>query len=244
MPILLKTAVSFNFCGNVVFCVILSLMLKVSNINKSYGDIRVLKDVSLAVDSGEVVAVTGPSGAGKTTLLQIMGTLDYPDSGTVSFNGVEVTALADRELSRFRNRKIGFVFQSHQLLPEFTLLENVMMPALIGGTSSKKARERALTLLADVGLSHRVDHKPSQLSGGENQRGAVARALTNNPQVIFADEPTGNLDSATSAELRDLFFKIRDKYGSTFVIVTHDESLARRCDRTILIIDGVVSNRN
>lgn len=219
-------------------------MLKVSNINKSYGDIRVLKDVSLAVDSGEVVAVTGPSGAGKTTLLQIMGTLDYPDSGTVSFNGVEVTALADRELSRFRNRKIGFVFQSHQLLPEFTLLENVMMPALIGGTSSKKARERALTLLADVGLSHRVDHKPSQLSGGENQRGAVARALTNNPQVIFADEPTGNLDSATSAELRDLFFKIRDKYGSTFVIVTHDESLARRCDRTIHIIDGVVSNRN
>lgn len=219
------------------------LMLRVCNINKSYGDIRVLKDVSLTIGNGEVVAITGPSGAGKTTLLQIMGTLDSPDSGILSFDDVEVTRLRDKELSRFRNRSIGFVFQSHQLLPEFTLLENVMMPALIGGRSHKDAKERAGNLLADVGLEHRMDHKPSELSGGENQRGAVARALMNNPGVVLADEPTGNLDSATSAELRDLFFKIRDKYGSTFVIVTHDERLAQRCDRIFHITDGVITYR-
>lgn len=216
-------------------------MLKVNHINKSYGTLKVLDDVCLEIDEGEIVAITGPSGAGKTTLLQIMGTLDRPDSGNVVYNDSDVFALNTRELSAFRNATIGFVFQSHQLLPEFTLLENVMMPALIGGSKEKTAAERATQLLAEVGLSRRLMHKPSQLSGGECQRGAVARALMNEPAVILADEPTGNLDSANSTELQNIFFDMRRRHGSAFVIVTHDPNLASRCDRIIKISDGKIA---
>lgn len=215
-------------------------MIRITDITKSYGNLEILHEVSLTIDDGEIVAITGPSGAGKTTLLQILGTLDKPDSGKVTYNNVDVTALGDKALSRFRNRKLGFVFQMHQLLPEFTLLENVMMPAMIAGISLTKAKERARLLLDETGLSHRADHKPSRLSGGECQRGAVARALMNEPAYILADEPTGNLDSANSEELSNLFFNLRLKHGATFVIVTHDKELAARCDRIIPIVDGKI----
>lgn len=197
-----------------------------------------LTNVSLKIDRGEIVSVVGPSGAGKSTLLHIIGTLDKPDSGTVMFDGVEVSKFTDKKLSEFRNTSIGFVFQSHQLLPEFTLLENVMLPALIRGEKMKKAEIAALNLLEEVGLKDRASHKPSQLSGGECQRGAVARALINNPGYILADEPTGSLDSTNRDELHELFFRMRESHGCTFVIVTHDNSLAKRCDRILNLADG------
>lgn len=213
-------------------------MISISNITKSFGSLQVLKGINLTINKGEVVSIVGPSGAGKTTLLQIIGTLDTPDGGSVLINGQDVTALSQKKLADFRNRHIGFVFQFHQLLPEFTALENVMIPALIAGTSRRQAKEKAMSLLDMLGLSARAGHKPSQLSGGEKQRVAVARALVNDPDVILADEPSGSLDSENKKELHQLFFDLRDRLGQTFVIVTHDESLAAITDRTIHMQDG------
>lgn len=213
-------------------------MIEVKNIVKSFDELQVLKEIDLTIYKGEVVSIVGPSGAGKTTLLQIMGTLDRADSGTVVINGMEISKLKEKELSAFRNRQIGFVFQSHQLLPEFTALENVMMPALIGGTPFGKAVKKAEEALELMGLAERASHKPAELSGGEKQRVAVARALINNPAVIFADEPSGSLDSKNKEELHQLFFDLREKLGQTFVIVTHDEGLAQLTDRTIHMVDG------
>ena len=213
-------------------------MIEIQGITKSFGELQVLKGIDLIIYKGEVVSVVGPSGAGKTTLLQIMGTLDKADSGSVVINGVEVGSLKEKELSAFRNKQIGFVFQFHQLLPEFTALENVMIPALIGGMSPDKAMKKAKETLAFLGLAERASHKPAELSGGEKQRVAVARALINDPAVIFADEPSGSLDSKNKEELHQLFFDLRDKLGQTFVIVTHDEDLAQLTDRTIHMVDG------
>ena len=213
-------------------------MIEVKNIVKSFDELQVLKEIDLTIYKGEVVSIVGPSGAGKTTLLQIMGTLDRADSGTVVINGMEIGKLKEKELSAFRNRQIGFVFQFHQLLPEFTALENVMMPALIGGTPFGKAVKKAEEALELMGLAERASHKPAELSGGEKQRVAVARALINNPAVIFADEPSGSLDSKNKEELHQLFFDLREKLGQTFVIVTHDEGLAQLTDRTIHMVDG------
>ena len=213
-------------------------MIEIQGITKSFGELQVLKGINLIIYKGEVVSVVGPSGAGKTTLLQIMGTLDKADSGSVVINGIEVGNLKEKELSAFRNKQIGFVFQFHQLLPEFTALENVMIPALIGGMSSEKAMKKAKETLAFLGLAERASHKPAELSGGEKQRVAVARALINDPAVIFADEPSGSLDSKNKEELHQLFFDLRDKLGQTFVIVTHDEDLAQLTDRTIHMVDG------
>ena len=216
-------------------------MIEIKDIKKSFGSLQVLKGIDLKIEKGEIVSIVGPSGAGKTTLLQIMGTLDKPDSGMVVINGTDVTKLKDRDISRFRNQHLGFVFQFHQLLPEFTALENVMIPALIGKASKKAAKARAEELLTFLGLAERMDHKPNELSGGEKQRVAVARALVNNPDVIFADEPSGSLDSANKRELHQLFFDLRDKLNQTFVIVTHDEELAKLTDRTIHMKDGLLS---
>ena len=213
-------------------------MIEIQGITKSFGELQVLKGINLIIYKGEVVSVVGPSGAGKTTLLQIMGTLDKADSGSVVINGIEVGRLKEKELAAFRNKQIGFVFQFHQLLPEFTALENVMIPALIGGMSSDKAMKKAKETLAFLGLAERASHKPAELSGGEKQRVAVARALINDPAVIFADEPSGSLDSKNKEELHQLFFDLREKLGQTFVIVTHDEGLAQLTDRTIHIVDG------
>lgn len=213
-------------------------MLELKNINKSFGSLQVLDNVSATFGRGEVVSIVGPSGAGKTTLLQIAGTLDKPDSGSVVYDGVDVSAMPERKLSEFRNKRIGFVFQFHQLLPEFTALENVAIPALIHGESHSKAQARAKDLLEMLGLASRADHKPMELSGGEKQRVAVARALINNPDVIFADEPSGSLDSHNKEELHRLFFDLRDRFNQTFVIVTHDEGLAAMCDRTLKMRDG------
>ncbi len=213
-------------------------MIEIQGITKSFGELQVLKGINLDIYKGEVVSIVGPSGAGKTTLLQIMGTLDKADTGVVVINGVEVGKLKEKELSAFRNKQIGFVFQFHQLLPEFTALENVMMPALIGGMSSGEAMRKAKETLAFLGLAERASHKPSELSGGEKQRVAVARALINEPAVIFADEPSGSLDSKNKEELHQLFFELREKLGQTFVIVTHDEGLAQLTDRTIHMRDG------
>ena len=215
-------------------------MIKVQGITKSFGNLQVLKGIDLAIGRGEIVSIVGPSGAGKTTLLQIMGTLDKADAGTIEIAGTSVMGMKEKELSAFRNRNIGFVFQFHQLLPEFTALENVMIPALIGGTSSGDAIKRAKETLALLDLSERISHKPAELSGGEKQRVAVARALINNPAVIFADEPSGSLDTHNKEELHRLFFDLREKLGQTFVIVTHDEGLAGMTDRTIHIVDGQV----
>lgn len=215
-------------------------MIKVRNIHKSFGSLNVLKGIDLDIEQGEVVCIVGASGAGKTTLLQIMGTLDKADSGTIEIDGVDVSKLSQKELSRFRNQKIGFVFQFHQLLPEFTALENIMIPAFIAGTSKSEARKRAEELLAFMGLSDRANHKPNELSGGEKQRVAVARALMNHPAVIMADEPSGSLDSQHKEELHRLFFELRDKMGQTFVIVTHDETLATLSNRTIHMKDGLI----
>ena len=215
-------------------------MIQLEGITKSFGTLQVLKGIDLEIAKGEVVSIVGPSGAGKTTLLQIMGTLDKPDSGRIVLNGTEVNRLKEKELSAFRNREIGFVFQFHQLLPEFTAVENVMMPALIQGKAMGTARKEALDILAFLGLSERGSHKPAELSGGEKQRVAVARALINHPSVILADEPSGSLDTQNKGELHQLFFDLRDKLGQTFVIVTHDEGLAAQTDRTIHMIDGKI----
>lgn len=215
-------------------------MIDIENITKSFGKLQVLKGISLHIDKGEVVSIVGPSGAGKTTLLQIIGTLDQPDGGTIRIDGVEVDKLSKRKLSDFRNKHIGFVFQFHQLLPEFTALENIMIPAYISGASHSEAKKRAEELLSFMGLLDRAHHKPNELSGGEKQRVAVARALVNNPAVILADEPSGSLDSKNKQELHQLFFDLRDRFGQTFVIVTHDEELAAITDRTIHLKDGQV----
>ena len=215
-------------------------MITIENITKSFGSLQVLKGIDLHINRGEVVSIVGPSGAGKTTLLQIMGTLDRPDSGSVLIDSVNVTTLSNKKLADFRNRHIGFVFQFHQLLPEFTALENIMIPAYIAGTSQKTAKQHAQELLQFMGLADRASHKPSELSGGEKQRIAVARALVNNPSVILADEPSGSLDSKNKQELHQLFFDLRDQFGQTFVIVTHDEGLASITDRTIHMRDGIL----
>ena len=213
-------------------------MIQLKNITKSFGSLQVLRGIDLSVEEGQVVSIVGPSGAGKTTLLQIMGTLDKADSGSVVIDGIDVGQLKEKDLSAFRNKRIGFVFQFHQLLPEFTALENVMMPALIGGMSSGEAMKKAKETLAFLGLAERASHKPAELSGGEKQRVAVARALINDPAVIFADEPSGSLDTKNKEELHQLFFDLRDRLGQTFVIVTHDEGLAQLTDRTIHMVDG------
>ena len=215
-------------------------MIQVRDIRKSFGSLEVLRGISLDIERGKIVSIVGPSGAGKTTLLQIMGTLDTADSGSVIIDGVDVMKLNDARRSAFRNQHMGFVFQFHQLLPEFTALENVMMPALIGRTSSRNAKKRAEELLAFMGLSSRSSHKPNELSGGEKQRVAVARALMNNPDVVFADEPSGSLDTQNKQELHRLFFDLRDKMGQTFVIVTHDEQLADLADQKICMQDGLI----
>lgn len=216
-------------------------MISVNHINKSFGTLAVLKDICFEASQAEVVSIVGASGAGKSTLLQVMGSLSRPDSGTVLIDGVDIFSLSDNELASFRNKKIGFVFQFHQLLPEFTAVENVMIPALISGTHRKEAYKRAVELLDDMGLSERIDHKPSELSGGEQQRVAIARALINNPSVLFADEPSGNLDSKTKAEIHKLFFALRDKFSVTVIIVTHDRDLAEMSDRTVEMVDGRIS---
>ena len=213
-------------------------MIEVQGVTKSFGDLLVLKGIDLVIYKGEVVSIVGPSGAGKTTLLQIMGTLDKADSGKVYIDGTDVGELKEKPFSAFRNKRIGFVFQFHQLLPEFTALENVIIPALIGGMSSGEAIKKAKETLAFLGLAERASHKPAELSGGEKQRVAVARALINDPAVIFADEPSGSLDSKNKEELHQLFFDLREKLGQTFVIVTHDEGLAQLTDRTIHMVDG------
>ena len=220
-------------------------MIEAKNITKSYGTLQVLKGVDLHIKKGEVVAIVGPSGAGKTTLLQILGTLDKPDRNNGNYlhlNGDDVLALSDKSLSKFRNQNIGFIFQFHQLLPEFTALENVCIPAFIANRPKNAAIEEAKKLLVFLGLSDRIDHKPSELSGGEQQRVAVARALINKPKVIFADEPSGNLDSASAKNLHELFFKLRDEFNQTFVIVTHNEELANMTDRKLEMRDGIIVN--
>lgn len=213
-------------------------MIQATNINKSYGSLHVLRDVTLSIGQGEVVSIVGASGAGKTTLLQILGTLDRADNGTLMYGDVDVTRLKENELARFRNEQIGFVFQAHHLLPEFTALENVMIPALIAGRSQSEACGRAMELLDRLGLVDRAAHKPAAMSGGECQRVAVARALMNNPMVVLADEPSGNLDSQHAGELHELFFALRKELDQTFVIVTHNEQLAAMADRKIVIKDG------
>jgi len=220
-------------------------MIEAKNIHKFYGNLEVLKGVSLAIKKGEIVAIVGPSGAGKTTLLQILGTLDKPASNTnakLSINKTNLLELKDKTLSRYRNQHIGFIFQFHQLLPEFTALENVCIPAFIGNVSKKEAEAKATELLAFLGLSNRINHKPNELSGGEQQRVAVARALINNPDVIFADEPSGNLDSASAKKLHELFFTLRSKFNQTFVIVTHNQELANMADRKLEMKDGYIIN--
>ena len=220
------------------------MMIEVTDVKKTFGQLEVLKGVSLSIGRGEVVSIVGPSGAGKSTLLQIMGTLMRADSGKVVIDGVDAGSLKEKALSCFRNEHIGFVFQFHQLMQEFTALENVMIPALISGTGKKEAAARAEELLSFMRLSDRAEHKPSELSGGERQRVAVARALINKPSVVLADEPSGSLDTQHKAELHKLFFDLRDKYGQTFVIVTHDEQLASLTDRTIHLSDGMIVNED
>lgn len=215
-------------------------IVKAENIKKSFGQLEVLKGINLSIKQGEVVSIVGASGAGKTTLLQILGTLDSPTSGRVEIHGTDVSKINEQDLSKFRNQEIGFVFQFHQLLPEFTAIENVMIPALIGGNVAKDAKAKASELLDFLKISDRKNHKPSELSGGEKQRVAIARALINRPSVVFADEPSGNLDSHNAEELQRIFFSLREKFGQTFVIVTHDQHLAEMCDRTIKIKDGIV----
>lgn len=218
------------------------MMIEAKGIEKSFGNLKVLKGIDFNAEKSEVVSIMGASGAGKSTLLQILGTLSTPDKGTLLIDGTDVTTLSRKEISTFRNRKIGFVFQFHHLLPEFTSLENVMIPALINDASESDAKKRSAELLDTLGLAERATHKPSELSGGEQQRVAIARALMNKPAVLFADEPSGNLDSVTKAELHQLFFRLRDELGQTIVIVTHDPDLAKMCDRSLFMRDGVFIN--
>ncbi|MDY4481715.1 MAG: ABC transporter ATP-binding protein [Candidatus Cryptobacteroides sp.] len=218
-------------------------MIIAENLSKSFGNLQALKGVSLNISKGEVVSVVGASGAGKSTLLQILGTLSTPDTGSLIIDEQDVLRMNASKLSAFRNRRIGFVFQSHRLLPEFTALENVMIPSLIAGLSNKESASRAKALLSEVGLLERMDHKPSELSGGEAQRVAIARALVNKPAVLFADEPSGNLDSATKQDIHRIFFEMREKHGQTIVIVTHDETLADMCDRKLVMSDGLIINQ-
>ena len=218
-------------------------MIKAENLSKSFGNLQALKGVTLNISKGEVVSVVGASGAGKSTLLQILGTLSTPDTGSLIIDEQDVLRMNASKLSAFRNRRIGFVFQSHRLLPEFTALENVMIPSLIAGLSNKESASRAKALLSEVGLLERMDHKPSELSGGEAQRVAIARALVNKPAVLFADEPSGNLDSATKQDIHRIFFEMREKHGQTIVIVTHDETLADMCDRKLVMSDGLIINQ-
>lgn len=219
-------------------------MIQIENLTKDFGELKVLKGVSLEIKKGEIISIVGPSGAGKTTLLQLIGTLDKPTGGRILFNGEDVGRMSDSRLAMFRNRHIGFVFQFHQLLPEFTALENVIIPALIAGRKRKEAESAAMELLRIMGLEQRAQHKPSEMSGGENQRVAVARALINNPDVILADEPSGSLDSHNKEELHKLFFDLRDRLGQTFIIVTHDDNLATYTDRTIRMVDGVIDSES
>ena len=213
-------------------------MLLATGIHKNYGELQILKGVDLHVKESEIVSIVGSSGAGKTTLLQILGTLDKPDSGKMSINGIDPFSLSSNKMAAFRNKQIGFIFQFHQLLPEFNAFENVMLPALIMGLSKKEATDKAKEILAKIGLESRFNHRPSELSGGEQQRVAVCRSLINNPAIIFADEPSGNLDSKNAAELHDLFFQLREDFKQTFVIVTHNENLAKMADRTLVMKDG------
>ena len=224
--------------GFIIFAGKMCIMIQAKGIEKSFGTLKVLKGIDFNASKAEVVSIMGASGAGKSTLLQILGTLSTPDAGSLVIDGVEVSRLKGDALAEFRNRKLGFVFQFHHLLPEFTALENVMIPAFIAGRSRKDASDAASALLADLGLTERMGHKPSELSGGEQQRVAIARALINRPAVLFADEPSGNLDSKTKEELHRLFFDLRDKYGQTIVIVTHDPDLAAMCDRSLYMVDG------
>lgn len=217
-------------------------MIKIENLTKRFGELEVLKGVNLHISKGEIISIVGPSGAGKTTLLQLIGTLDRPDGGSIRFNGEELGRMNSKRLAAFRNRHIGFVFQFHQLLPEFTALENIIMPALIAGRERKEAEKEAMELLQIMGLKERAGHKPAEMSGGENQRVAVARALINHPDVVLADEPSGSLDSRNREELHRLFFDLRDRFGQTFIIVTHDESLASFTDRTIRMRDGKIQD--
>ena len=219
----------------------ITMIIEAKNIEKSFGTLKVLKGIDFIAEKSEVVSIMGASGAGKSTLLQILGTLSTPDSGSLEINGVDVLRLKEKQLSAFRNKEIGFVFQFHHLLPEFTSLENVMIPAFIAGRSEKDAKIDALELLDNLGLSERINHKPSELSGGEQQRVAIARALINRPSILFADEPSGNLDSITKDEIHKLFFSLRNKYGQTIIIVTHDPELASMCDRSLFIRDGLFS---
>lgn len=217
-------------------------MIQIEKLTKNFGDLQVLKGVDLTIEKGEVISIVGSSGAGKTTLLQLIGTLDKPTSGTIRFNGEDLGRLNSKRLAAFRNRHIGFVFQFHQLLPEFTALENIVIPALIAGRKRAEAEAEAMQLLQVMGLQERAHHKPAEMSGGENQRVAVARALINHPDVVLADEPSGSLDSKNKEELHKLFFDLRDRYGQTFVIVTHDEALASYTDRTLHMVDGVIQD--
>lgn len=216
-------------------------MIRIENLTKSFGNLQVLKGVSLEVKKGEVISIIGPSGAGKTTLLQLIGTLDKPSSGKIYFNGEELSRMSNKRLATFRNRHIGFVFQFHQLLPEFTALENIIIPALIAGRDRKETEKEALELLKIMKLEERANHKPAEMSGGESQRVAVARALINKPDVILADEPSGSLDSKNKEELHNLIFDLRNRFGQTFIIVTHDEKLASFTDRTIRMVDGCIA---
>ena len=219
-------------------------MIQIENLTKSFGDLQVLKGVNLTIGKGEVISIVGSSGAGKTTLLQLIGTLDKPTGGTIRFDGEDLGRLSGKRLAAFRNRHIGFVFQFHQLLPEFTALENIVIPALIAGRKRSEAESEAMQLLQVMGLEERAHHKPAEMSGGENQRVAVARALINHPDVILADEPSGSLDTRNKEELHRLFFDLRTRYGQTFVIVTHDETLASYTDRTLHMVDGVIENEH
>ena len=218
-------------------------MIQLHGIHKSFDSLPVLKGIDLTINKSEIISIVGPSGAGKTTLLQIIGTLDQPDSGHILFDGIDISVYKGKQLSAFRNQNIGFVFQFHQLLPEFTALENIMMPALINGTNLHDAQKHAMEMLNYLKLTDRATHKPSELSGGEKQRVAVARALINRPQIILADEPSGSLDTQHKEELHQLFFDLRKEFGQTFIIVTHDETLAATTDRTIHLRDGIIENK-
>ncbi len=217
-------------------------MLKATDLTKSYGSLQILKGIDLCVEQGEIVSIVGSSGAGKTTLLQLLGTLEKPDSGIITIDGINPFSLSSRKLSEFRNTQIGFIFQFHQLLPEFTAIENACLPALIKGISLSDAKKEATKLLEILGLTSRMNHKPSELSGGEQQRVAVARSLINKPKVIFADEPSGNLDSTNSHELHKLFFDLREEFNQTFVIITHNEILANMADKKLVMMDGKLTN--